>query len=287
MQNELGTTTDMNTGIALFSNSTRIMENISFWRSASTSNIYYINVSTSGYNFTAGKTGYINTSANETVVNATEQALRTIKLPFSVKITVLAQNGELMNGSILTITDSSLTSPSVTIATDGASTDYDSTANGVIYYPLNKTKVTNPVKFDIVVGNFKYNGVAVNTITDTAQTAMSLPTDARRPYNFTTYLLSALSTSGTWGTFWLPTQNILSTKNYTAVSTNYWNISTVMDIGGMGSSYDAVYYNTDGTSTGWKVFLRSDWAGSTLQYVNNTNSNPYWANMTSTVWFIL
>ncbi len=70
-------------------------------------------------------------------------------------------------------------------------------------------------------------------------------------------------------------------------STQNWNISTVLSIGGLGSNYNIVYYNVDGTSSGWRYFLRSDWAGSTLQYVNNTNNNDYEINMTGTARFEL
>jgi hypothetical protein len=78
---------------------------------------------------------------------------------------------------------------------------------------------------------------------------------------------------------WLPPTSILQSMGYTSSSTNTWNISTMLQ--SLGTNYNVVYYNIDGTSTGWKVFIRGDWAGSDLKYISNANDKPYWINMSS------
>ncbi|MBI4438751.1 hypothetical protein HY640_02365 [Candidatus Woesearchaeota archaeon] len=78
----------------------------------------------------------------------------------------------------------------------------------------------------------------------------------------------------------IPQTSTLQSWGWNSTITDNWNISTVLRIGGMGANYNVVYYNTDGTDSGWKSFSRTDWVGSTLQYVNNTNDKDYEINMT-------
>jgi hypothetical protein len=281
---ELGQSTGMSSNVSLAINSTWKNETHEFWRSASTSNIYYFNLSAGadGYNVTGAKVGYINTTNGDATgfpVNATKQALQTVQLPYVAKVTVRAQNNDLMNGSQLEIYDGS---GSVTTLFDGSSSDGDTSANGVIYYALNKSAIPTVNKFSVTAGSF--NGESTNSssgykINDTAQTALTIKTTAPRPYNFTTYFLTA----NTWSTFKIAHQSLLQSKGYTVASTNGWNVSTVLTTAGLGTNYDVVYY--EGTT--WKVFIRTDWAGSSLQYVNNTNQYDYHVNTTQSAWFIL
>ena len=281
VQDELSQSTGMSSGVALALNSTWKSENAQFWRSSSSSNVYYFNLTTAGYDITAGKVGYINTSANNTPVNATTQALQTISLPYVAKITVRAQNNELINGSYFTMTYGG--GQSIAFF-DGSSSDGDTSRNGVIYYALNKSAIPTVSKFSVTYGSF--SGEATNetgpvyVMNDTTQTSLTVQTNAPKPYNFT----PSGFTGGTWERFWLPTQAMMTNKGYTATSTNNWNISSVLELGGLGTNYDVVYYYTSGA---WKIFIRADWSGSTLQYMNNTNEVPYWINMTTSSWLIL
>jgi len=285
---ELGQSTGMNTSAALAVNSTWKTENAQFWRSATTSNIYYFNLSTAAYNLTGAKVGYINTTYGGIagfLVNATKQAVQTVQLPYVVKVTVRASNNELLNGSQLTINDGS----SLTSLFDGGSSDGDSSANGVIYYALNKATTPSVAEFSVLVGNEPFTGSASNftvglgsvgyRINDTTQTGLTIMTNAPKPFNFTTYFLTA----NTWSRFKIASQSQLQGKGYTVASTNGWNISTVLTTAGLGTNYDVVYY--EGTT--WKVFIRTDWTGSSLQYVNNTNQYDYHVNTTQSAWFIL
>ncbi|MBI2575249.1 hypothetical protein HYV82_05185, partial [Candidatus Woesearchaeota archaeon] len=82
----------------------------------------------------------------------------------------------------------------------------------------------------------------------------------------------------------VPQTSTMESWGWASGSTQTWNISAVLsDIGGLGSTYNVVYYNI-GTeaSPSWRTFLRTDWAGSSLQYVNNSNDKDYEINMTGT-----
>ncbi|MBI3051329.1 hypothetical protein HYY74_02625 [Candidatus Woesearchaeota archaeon] len=73
----------------------------------------------------------------------------------------------------------------------------------------------------------------------------------------------------------------LQSWGWNTSTTQNWNISLILtNIGGLGANYNVVYYNTDGTDTGWKTFSRTDWVGSDLKYINNTNDKQYQLNIT-------
>ncbi|MBI2133574.1 hypothetical protein HYU11_02730 [Candidatus Woesearchaeota archaeon] len=82
-------------------------------------------------------------------------------------------------------------------------------------------------------------------------------------------------------TLTIPRTSTLESWGWSSGSTNNWNISDILSIGGLGSNYNVVYYNVDGTDSGWRVFSRTNWVGSTLQYINNTNDKEYQVNITS------
>jgi len=83
-----------------------------------------------------------------------------------------------------------------------------------------------------------------------------------------------------WASIWIPHQTILESIGRTAGTTQNFNISKILY--SLRTNYRFVYYNTDGTTSGWKLFDRTDWAGSSLQYANNTNAGyDYQINMTA------
>ena len=286
---ELGQSTGMNVVDLALNESWNPTENATFWRTSASSNIYYfnhtINQTSDGFNLSVGKVGYVNLtdgSELEFTVNNTTQAVQTARLPFTVKVTVKTQasDNQLLNGSTLTIDDE--VAPIVVI--DGGSGDGDGDENGTIYYALNNSLMPHVTRFSVTVGNKPFTGSMSNNYTGYAintsnQTAVTIYTIARRPFNFTTYALTA----NTWSRFKMPSQSQFEGKGYTATSTGDWNMSTVMTDAGLGTNYDVVYY--EGTT--WTTYIRSDWAGSSLQYVNNTNQFDYHVNMTQTVDFIL
>ena len=64
-----------------------------------------------------------------------------------------------------------------------------------------------------------------------------------------------------------------------ATGTGNFNVSSILT--SLGSNWDYMYYNINNTANGWLLASRTDPGGSTLLYVNNTNANPYWINITS------
>ncbi len=82
-----------------------------------------------------------------------------------------------------------------------------------------------------------------------------------------------------WNTLFIPQTGVLTTMGYNSSNTQNWNISYILNLS-LAGNYTLVYYNTDGTGSGWKSFNATDWAGSDLKYINNTNDKPYWINTT-------
>ncbi len=82
-----------------------------------------------------------------------------------------------------------------------------------------------------------------------------------------------------WNTIQMPTQTMMEQQGRNASNTGSFNFTSLMT--NLGTSWTHMYYNINGTSTGWVLATRTDFAGSTLKYLNNTNANPYWVNMTS------
>jgi len=120
------------------------------------------------------------------------------------------------------------------------------------------------------------NDTAGNTMTLSATLSFILDTTGN--FNYTQDLTG--STSGTWDTLWIPSQSVMEAIGYTATATNDWNISYVLTTtGGLGTNYNLVYYYN---GSAWASFNKGSWDASSLQYMNNTNDDPYWINMTVT-----
>ncbi|MBI2578652.1 MAG: hypothetical protein HYW26_03000 [Candidatus Aenigmarchaeota archaeon] len=100
-------------------------------------------------------------------------------------------------------------------------------------------------------------------------------------YNFTFTSSGTITAFGVgWNSFTLPIQTDIEGTGRNASSTGNFNVSSIMS--SLGSNWRYIRYNTNGSSTGWVLADRTDPGGSTLQYMNNTNSNPYWINMAAT-----
>lgn len=153
IQDELTGSSNMNSGVLVVRNVTNgvgtlLTENQSYFRSSSSSNVYYLNVSTAnvtaagGMNVSVKRDGYINTSSTNYPINSTGQANITLNAAFSVKVN---------SGSVTGITATVTTGGGTTFsATDGntvgrgeATGDTNSTKDGVIYWALNQSNVTS------------------------------------------------------------------------------------------------------------------------------------------------
>ncbi|MDI6721098.1 MAG: hypothetical protein QMD85_01815, partial [Candidatus Aenigmarchaeota archaeon] len=82
-----------------------------------------------------------------------------------------------------------------------------------------------------------------------------------------------------WNTLQIPSQSIMESSGLNASNTGNFNFTSVLS--SMGSSWNYMYYNINGSSNGWLLAIRTNPGGSTLMYVNNTNDKPYWINITS------
>ncbi len=294
VQNELGGTTNMNSALTLVRNvtnavGTSLTENQSYFRSSPSSAVYYINVSPAnvttggGANITIRRDGYVNSSSTNYPINSSLQANMTLNMSFIIKVNVRSQDNAPLNGSQVTITDSSANPQMSFSVYDGSTNDGDNSTNGVVYYAINQSNITNNVYFDVTAGGFSGSTNIGHSANQSAQLLLTIGTNAPRPFNFTSWYL----TGQEWTSFEIPPQSLMENKGYNSSMTSNWNISSILSAGGLTNNYDAVYYNTDGSSSGWKIFIRSDWTGSTLQYANNTNDKRYWINATSSSWFIL
>ncbi len=82
-----------------------------------------------------------------------------------------------------------------------------------------------------------------------------------------------------WSTLFIPTQTIMESAGKTAGTTGSFNFTSILS--SLSSNWNYMYYNVNGSSTGWVLATRTDPGGSTLKFVNNTNDKPYFINITA------
>jgi len=141
VQNELGGNANMNTGLTFVTNGTSYTsENVNWVRS---SNVYYFNLTSAGYNVTVGKVGYVNTTGGGSAgfpVNTTLQASQTIQLPFTLKLNItdeiyvspLAASAATYNLTTATNTSGSFAYLALDPATYGSSVLENVTLSGYV-----------------------------------------------------------------------------------------------------------------------------------------------------------
>ena len=93
------------------------------------------------------------------------------------------------------------------------------------------------------------------------------------------YKLGTEEPDTNWNTFNIPTQVLMQSFGKTANNTGNFNFTSVLS--SLGSNWNYAYYNINGSSSGWVLADRTDFAGSTLKYLNNTNDKPYFVNITA------
>lgn len=101
--------------------------------------------------------------------------------------------------------------------------------------------------------------------------------DTRGNFNYTQPTTGYFSAG--WAIMFIPTQTILESTGKTAGTTGNFNFTSILS--SLGSNWNYMYYNINGTSSGWVLATRTDPGGSTLKFVNNTNANPYTINITA------
>lgn len=109
----------------------------------------------------------------------------------------------------------------------------------------------------------------------TVSTAISFIVDTTGNWNYTESLNKG------WNTLYIPDTGVLGTMGFNiSDEKNILNISNFLTkTGHLENNYNAVYYNIDGSATGWRTFMPDNWALSDLQWINNSNDKPYWINM--------
>ena len=82
-----------------------------------------------------------------------------------------------------------------------------------------------------------------------------------------------------WNVLIMAPQNVMESIGKNATNTGDFNFTSLMS--SLGNAWTHMYYNMNGTSTGWVLATRTDYAGSTLKYLNNSNSQNYFVNITT------
>ncbi|MBW2966201.1 hypothetical protein KY342_03810, partial [Candidatus Woesearchaeota archaeon] len=106
----------------------------------------------------------------------------------------------------------------------------------------------------------------------TVSSFISFVLDTDGNYNYTQWLYP------TWDTLWLPDSDIMGTMGYSD-----FNVSVILGNSKFlhNDPYTDVYYYNGSAWTGYSP--ATGWAGSDLQYVNNTNDKPYWIKLNTTI----
>lgn len=97
-------------------------------------------------------------------------------------------------------------------------------------------------------------------------------------YNWSVNGLAPVLSAG-WNDLSLPQQSIIESTGRNASNTGNFNFTSILS--SLGSNWNFMYYNINGSATGWVLADRTDPGGSTLRFVNNTNDKPYRINMTA------
>jgi len=160
---------------------------------------------------------------------------------------------------------------------------YNATAGGVntLFLVLNTSDASwDPdVTFNLSMAvNADVDSIAAVTATNVTETFTTALTNTTRITLKGWYNVTTLLNPG-WSSFFIPTQTIIESTGRNASNTGNFNFTSILS--SIGSSWNFMYYNINGTATGWILADRTDPGGSTLRFVNNTNADPYWINMTT------
>ena len=150
---------------------------------------------------------------------------------------------------------------SMTYTMNGASTTHNYTFSSA----LNDSDLAGDYIYYI-----RCNDTNGNTMTISSFISFVLDTDGN--HNYTQWLYP------TWDTLWLPDSDIMGIMGYSD-----FNISVILGNSHFihNDSYTDVYYYNGSAWTGYSP--ATGWAGSDLQYVNNTNDKPYWIKLNTTI----
>lgn len=243
------------------------------------------NVTVLRLNFTAVGEGFnisvvkITRAAPSTVTAAGDSHMVSVRLVNDTNANGRYDGSDTQLGSALSTSSSSVYSFS--------GFQYNVTAGGVstLFVVLNASDVswTPDVAFNFsLAANADIDAVGAVTATNVTEAFLTTLTNTTRItykgwYNITKHETGPL-TQG-WNSFTMPTQAIFETTGRNASNTGNFNFTTILE--SLGTKWTHMYYNLNGSDNGWVLAIRTNFAGSTLQFVNNTNADPYWINTTT------
>ncbi|MBI2084692.1 MAG: hypothetical protein HYT70_03735 [Candidatus Aenigmarchaeota archaeon] len=276
---ELSQSNNMNSGVTVARNfsagaGTILVENNSVFRSSLNSNVFYANVSTlntswnGGANMTVRKDGYINTTSANFPVNSSLQANVTLNMPFSVKVNT---------GSVTAVTAIVTSGSSTFAAIDGnASSDTNSTADGVIYWALNQSNVVGGVTGgNVLLQLSKANYVDFTFVSMNLNYSSQLtvsPTMVRSNADDTNIPVLNLTspTAGSNVTTTTPTISFTLIDNDGGAGIDVNSIT--VNISGFNFTRDCTQYNARNVSCSYTASALTDQANQTIQITAQDNA---------------
>ncbi|MBI4170162.1 MAG: hypothetical protein HY514_00570 [Candidatus Aenigmarchaeota archaeon] len=210
----------------------------------------------------------IDTAGNENTTGATA-AFVTIDLTAPVVLAVGPSAGSAQSSTSVALLVN--TSEAATCKFDTSDTAYVNMSNTMTGSSLTHNFTLTSLADGVHARYVRCSDSSGNNMTSSSVIWFSINTTSN--FNYTQSLNKG------WNTLFIPQTGVLTTMGYNSSNTQNWNITYILNLS-LNGNYSLVYYNTDGTSSGWKSFNVTDWAGSDLKYINNTNDKPYWINMT-------
>jgi len=211
----------------------------------------------------------IDTAGNENTTGATAAAV-TIDLTVPVVLAVGPSAGSAQSSTSVALLVN--TSEAATCKFDTSDTAYINMSNTMTGTSLTHNFTLTSLADGVHARYVRCSDSSGNNMTTSTVIWFSVNTTGN--FNYTQGLNRG------WNTLFIPQTGVLTTMGYNSSNTQNFNITYMLNLS-LNGNYSLVYYNTDGTSSGWKSFNVTDWAGSDLKYINNTNDKPYWINMSA------
>ncbi|MEK6888244.1 MAG: hypothetical protein AABX14_04850, partial [Candidatus Aenigmatarchaeota archaeon] len=188
----------------------------------------------------------------------------------------------------------STTAPVISSVTNSTVTAYsaiitwttDTSSSSIIEYGKNTSSMTTSKEYDLVP-RVTAHSVALNDLekgTLYYYNVVSKDASGNRVNSTISNFTTADNITQWLGAGWninfvLPSQSIMESRGYNASNTGSFNFTSILS--SLGTNWNYMYYNINGTSAGWVLATRTDPGGSTLKYVNNTNDKYYSINITA------
>ncbi|HIG97518.1 MAG TPA: hypothetical protein HA230_04195 [Candidatus Aenigmarchaeota archaeon] len=162
----------------------------------------------------------------------------------------------------------------------------DTSSSSIVEYGTNTSSMISSAEYDIVP-RVTSHSVALNNLekgTLYYYRVVSKDASGNRVNSTISNFTTADNITQWLGAGWninfvLPSQTIMENRGYNASNTGNFNFTSILS--SLGTNWNYMHYNINGTSAGWVLATRTDPGGSTLKYVNNTNDKYYSINITA------